>query len=193
MIKIKIILGSTRQNRFGDKPGAWILEEAKKKNGVEVELLDLRNYPMPFYNEPVSPSAVKDGNYQNEIVRKWAAKIKEADAFIIVTPEYNHGISGVLKNALDSVYFEWSKKPVGFVAYGGVGGARAVEHLRGVAVELQMAPIRNAIHIIQPRNMLDEKGDLKTGAFEPFVKSVDGFLEQIIWWAKALKTAREQN
>ncbi|MBI2607876.1 MAG: NAD(P)H-dependent oxidoreductase [Candidatus Doudnabacteria bacterium] len=191
-LRIKIILGSTRPNRFSDKPGAWILGEAMKKPGVDAELLDLRDYPLPFYNEPAPPSMVKDGAYPNELVRKWAAKIKQADAFILVAPEYNHGISGVLKNALDSVYAEWNNKAVGFVAYGNVGGARSVEHLRGVAVELQMAPIRSAVHIPSPWNMLDEQGNLKPGSLDPFQKSAENFLNQLIWWAKALKAAREQ-
>lgn len=192
MIKIKIILGSTRPNRFSDKPGAWIFEEAKKKANLDVELLDLRDYPLPFYNEPTSPAMVKDGAYPNDIVKKWAAKIQEADAFILVTPEYNHGSSGVLKNALDSIYAEWNKKPVGFVAYGGVGGARAVEQLRAVAVELQMAPIRNAVHIPQPWNLLDETGNLKAGALDSFKPGAEALLDQLVWWAGALKTAREQ-
>lgn len=192
MLKVKIILGSTRQNRFSDKPGAFIIKEAKKIEKVEAELLDLRDYPMPFYNEPTSPAMVKDGTYQNDIVRKWAIKIRESDAFIIVTPEYNHSTSGVLKNALDSIYAEWNNKPVGFVSYGGVGGARAVEHLREIAIELQMAPIRNAIHISQPWNLLDENGNLKDGALDPYIKASNSFLNQLIWWANALKTAREQ-
>lgn len=192
-LQIKIILGSTRQNRFSDKAGAWILEEAKKKDGISAETLDLRDYQMPFYSEAASPAMVKDSAYPNEIVRKWAAKINEADAFIIVTPEYNHGTSGVLKNALDSVYTEWNRKPVGFVSYGGVGGARAVEQLRLVAVELQMAPIRNAVHIPGHWNLLDEKGNLKSGALEPFAKSADALLTQLLWWARALKSAREQS
>lgn len=191
MLKIKIILGSTRQNRFSDKPGKWILEEAKNKEGIDAEILDLRDYPLPFYNEPISPAMVKDGAYSNDIVRRFAAKIREADAFIIIVPEYNHSMPGVLKNALDSIYAEWNNKPVGFIAYGGVGGARAVEHLRGIAVELQMAPIRNAIHIPQHWNLLDQDGNLKDGAFDPFKKSAETFLDQLVWWAKALKSARE--
>lgn len=190
-LKIKIILGSTRRNRFSDKPGNWIFEEAEKKEGVDVELLDLRDWPFPFYNEPISPATVKDGAYPNEIVRKWAEKIRGADAFIIVTPEYNHSTSAVLKNALDSVYAEWNNKPVGFVAYGSVGGARAVEHLRGIAVELQMAPVRSTVHIPQPWNLLDENGNLKSGALDPFKNSAESLLNQLIWWAKALRTARE--
>lgn len=129
-VNVKIILGSTRQGRFSDKPGLWILEKAKERKDIDAELLDLRDYPLPFYNEPISPSVVKNSAYSSEFAREWAEKIKNGDAFIIVTPEYNYGISGVLKNSLDSVYAEWNNKPVAFVAYGAVGGARAVEHLR---------------------------------------------------------------
>lgn len=192
MVQIKIILGSTRPNRFSDKPGRWMLDEAKKREGIEAELLDLRDYPLPFFNEPMSPAMIRDGAYANDIAKKWADKIREADAFIMIAPEYNHGISGVLKNSLDYVYAEWNNKPVGFVAYGGVGGARSVEHLRGVAVELQMAPIRNAVHIPQHWNLSDENGNLKDGAFDSFKGNAEALLNQLMWWAKALKTAREQ-
>lgn len=191
MLKIKIILGSTRLNRFSDKPGTWILKEIKKKEGIDPEILDLRDYPLPFYNEPISPSMVKNGEYPNDITKKWAAKIQEADGFIIITPEYNHGTSGVLKNALDHIYAEWNNKPVAFVAYGGVDGARAVEQLRTVTVELQMAPIRNAIHIPQPWTLSDENGNLKDGALDPFKGNANGLFDQLVWWAKALKVARE--
>jgi len=192
-LKVKIILGSTRPNRFSDKAGVWILGEAKKKAAIDVELLDLRDYPLPFFYEPMSPAMVKDGAYPNEIAKKWAAKIQEADGFIIVTPEYNHGTSGVLKNALDYIYAEWNNKPVSFVSYGSVGGTRAVEQLRQVAVELQMAPIRNAVHIPQHWNLLDEKGNLKNEALEPFHENVKALLNQLIWWAKALKSARKNS
>src|SRR5579872_3399556 len=132
MLKIQVIIGSTRQGRFSEKPAQWIFEEAKKKTGLEVELLDLRDYPMPFFNEPMSPSRV-EGKYPNEAVQKWAKKIAEADGYIIVSPEYNHGYPAVLKNAMDSIYKEWNNKSVGFVSYGSVGGGRAVEQLRLVA------------------------------------------------------------
>jgi len=143
---IKIILGSTRRNRFGDKPANWIYEETKKKSGVTAELLDLRDFPMPFFDEPMGPSSLNE-NYSHDMVKKWAVKIKESDAFIIVTPEYNHGYPAVLKNAIDSIFPEWNDKPVGFVSYGGVGGARCVEQLRQVAVEMRMIPIRSALHL----------------------------------------------
>jgi NAD(P)H-dependent FMN reductase len=195
-IKIKIIIGSTRQGRFSEKPAYWIYEEAKKLDGVDVELLDLRDYPMPFFESPMSPS-MAHGKYENEVVQKWAEKIREADAFIIVTPEYNHGYPAVLKNAMDVIYPEWNRKPVGFVAYGSVMGARSVEQLRQVAIELQMAPIRNAIHI--PVDIffaaMMGKGPLGSEMFEPIRKSPMGdrvqiFFDELLWWAKALKTAR---
>ena len=122
-LRISIIIGSTRPNRFSEKPAQWLFEEAKKFPGIEVELLDLRDYPMPFYDQPRSPSGVTDGQYGNDIANKWAAKIGAADAFIIIGPEYNHGYSAVLKNAFDFIYREWNNKPVGFVSYGSVGGA----------------------------------------------------------------------
>lgn len=162
MIKLKIIIGSTRQGRFGDKAAQWVFEQAKKNPSFDAELLDLRDYPLPFFNEPVSPSNMPDSYPQPE-VQKWAAKVKEGEAFVVVTPEYNHGYSAVLKNALDYVYHYWNNKPVAFVSYGSVGGARSVEQLRLVAVELQMAPIRQAVHINSPWNLVDEKGGLKPG------------------------------
>lgn len=189
-IKIKIIIGSTRPNRFSEHPARWINEETKKLTGVEVESLDLREYPLPFFNEPISPAMVK-GDYANEAVRKWARKIAEADAYIIATPEYNHGYPAVLKNALDSVYKEWNNKPVGFVSWGGAAGARSVEQLRQVAVELQMAPIRNAVHIPLFWALLDENGQLKPGAFDSLQDNAKNFLNQLMWWAEALKKARE--
>lgn len=188
IIKIKVIVGSTRQNRFSEKPAQWIFEETKKRDGMNVELLDLRDYPMPFFNEAASPGMTKEP-YTNEVVIRWREKIEEADGYIIVTPEYNHGYPAVLKNALDYVYREWNNKPVGFVSWGGVGGARSVEQLRQVAIELQMAPIRNTVHIPNFWTLLDENGNFKTDSLQ---KSADAFLDQLVWWARTLKTARAE-
>ena len=192
MLKIKVILGSTRQGRFGEKPAQWIFEEAKKKEGVDVELLDLCEYPMPFFDEPASPASIKEP-YTNPVVQKWTAKIADGDAFIIVTPEYNHGYPAVLKNALDYVYKEWNRKAVGFVSYGSVGGARSIEQLREVAVELQMAPIRASIHLLSAVyiSMMNEQAPVKPELFEPVAKAKDAFLDQLIWLGNALKAARE--
>ncbi len=190
MIKVKVILGSTRPNRFGEKILPWVKENLSAKPEFEHEVLDLRDYSLPFYDQPVSPSTVKGGAYANEAVRNFAKKIAEADAFLIITPEYNHSTSAVLKNALDAISAEWNKKPVAFVAYGSAGGARAVEHLRNIAVELQMAPVRSAVYIFMPWLLLDEKGALKEGALAPYAQAMQGTLDQLFWWAKALKAAR---
>jgi len=191
-LNIKVIAGSTREGRFSDKAAAWIAEELGKQEGVAVEVLDLRNYEMPFFNEAVSPFFTEEP-YKNEVVARFTKKIAEGDAFVVVTPEYNHGTSGVLKNALDWVYQEWNNKPVSFVSYGSVGGARAVEQLRLVAVELQMASIRNAVHIPGEHYfpVLFGKADVKE-LFTSQVKQAEAMTTQLIWWAKALKTAREQ-
>jgi len=189
-IKLQVILSSTRQNRFGDKPAKWIYELAKGKKDLDVELLDLRDYPLPFFDEPM-PVLALNGKYSNEVASKWAKKVSEADAYIIATPEYNHGYPAVIKNALDYVYNEWNNKPVGFVSWGGVsGGARAVDQLKQVVVELQMAPIRNAVHIPFSWNLLDSNGALRPGAFDVQNESAAKLLDQLIWWANALKTAR---
>lgn len=188
---IKVIAGSTRKGRFSDKAASWIAEEIKKQKVVAVEVLDLCDYDMPFFNEPTSPS-FKQEPYKNEAVARFTKKIEEGDAFVIVTPEYNHGTSGVLKNALDWVYQEWNNKPVAFVSYGGVGGARAVEQLRLNAIELQMAPIRSAVHIPGEQYFPVVFG--KTKANELFAlqsEKAEAMVTQLLWWTRALKNARE--
>lgn len=187
-LSIKIILGSTRQGRFSEKPGAWI-KGVVEATGATAELLDLRDYPMPFFDEAVTPS-YKTEQYANPAVESFRLKIAEGDAFIVVAPEYNHGYPAVLKNALDYVYQEWNKKPIGFVAYGSAMGARSVEQLRQVAVELQMAPIRNAIHMPYDVIVAASKGTPDAELFAPFAERGTGMVDQLIWWAQALKAAR---
>ena len=193
-IKIQIILASIREGRFGDKPAHFVLGEAKKLEGVEVELIDLKEHPLPFFADAVSPSMTKNG-YGTEAARKFAQKIAEADAYIVVTPEYNHGYPSQLKNALDSIFAEWNNKPIAFVAYGSAGGARAVEQLRQVAVELQMASIRNAVHIGWDLYMkvVNEKIPANPELFAPILERTQGMLKQLVLWAKALKAMRENN
>lgn len=185
--KIQVIIGSTRQGRFGDKPAKWILEELKKRTDFESELIDLRDWSLPFFDEAISPS-MNNGVYSLDLARKWADKIGEADGYIMVTPEYNHGYSAVLKNALDYVYKEWNNKPVGFISYGTVGGARAVEQLRQVAVELHLVPVRASVNIVAYWNLLDESGNLKTESLE---KSAADMISQVQWYAAALKNAKQ--
>lgn len=190
-INIKIILGSIRDKRFGIHPAEWIAALAKAEEGMSVELLDLRDYMLPIFQEPVPPSQVKAG-YTTPEINRWAEKVREADGFIIVTPEYNHGYSSALKNNIDYLDKEWHKKPIAFVSYGTNGGVRAAEQLRQVAVELQMAPIRAAVHISSPWNLLEQDGSLKPGALDGSERSAKSMLAQLLWWAKALKQARDQ-
>jgi Predicted flavoprotein len=186
--KIGIVISTTRGNRFGEKPAKWILEIAEKRSDMEFELVDLRDYPLPFFEEPVSPAW---GKPASEVAQKWAAKVDSLDGFIFVTAEYNHAPSGVLKNALDYAYNEFNRKPAAFLGYGGVGGARAVEQLRLICVELQMAPTRNAVHIAGGDFMgLWQQG--KTFEEYPHLaQSAEVMLDELAWWAKALKSARE--
>jgi NAD(P)H-dependent FMN reductase len=195
-LKVKVILASIREVRFGEKPAKWVYDELVKHENLDVELLDLKDYPMPFFTAPMSP-AYTNRQYKDPMVQKWSAKIDEADCYIIVTPEYNHGYPGNLKNAMDSIFPEWVKKPVGFVGYGSVGGARAIEQLREVVIELQMVPIRKAIHI--PWEILikglTNKEIASDELFEPLRKGMGQdqlqlFIDELVWMANALKVAR---
>jgi len=195
-LKIQIIIGSTRQNRFSEKPANYLFEELKKREDIQAEFLDLRDWPLPFYDEPISVGANK-GIYSNPLGKQWANKIGEADGYIMVTPEYNHGYSAVLKNALDWVYREWNKKPVGFVSYGNAGGARAIEQLRQVAVELKMVPMFNSIHVPIDVYMAlrEEKLPINPDLFKPLREGLRGdvierFFVELIDYAKLLKAAR---
>jgi NAD(P)H-dependent FMN reductase len=187
--KIGIVIGSTRPSRFGDKPAAWIHGIASKRADLDFEVIDLRDYPLPAFDEPGSPAW---GPIENKVAQRWAAKLASLDGFILVTPEYNHGTSAALKNALDYAYNEFVRKPVAFVGYGGVGGARAVEHLRLVAAELQMASVRNAVHIAAN----DFLGLWRQGkSFDDLphlAQSAVAMLDELAWWTKALKSAREK-
>lgn len=189
-IKIKIIMGSTREGRFSDKAAKWIDEEVKKYDEISTEIIDLRDYEMPFFNEVATPSS-KEEPYKNEAVVRFTAKIKEADAFIIVTPEYNRGTSAVLKNALDWVYQEWNNKPVAFLGYGVVGAARAIEQLRLNAIELQMAPVRESVNINgeQYFPVVMGNGDVNE-LFSKYNKKAEVMITQLLWWTKALQNAR---
>jgi NAD(P)H-dependent FMN reductase len=186
--RIGIIIGSTREGRFGERPAHWIHEIARQRTDLDFELIDLRDYPLPFFNEPMSPAWAP---VKNEAAQRWGDKLAAFDGLIVVTPEYNHGPSAVLKNALDYAYQEFVRKPIGFVGYGGVGAARAVEQLRLIAVELQMTPVRNAVHL----GMVEFLGIWQQGkSFEDFPhleQAAKVMLDDIAWWARALKTARE--
>lgn len=184
-LKIKVIVGSTRANRFSEKPAQWIVDLAKQRADLDVELLDLRDYPLPFFEEALPPIAAKD-SYDQPVVAKWRDKIRDGDGYIFCTPEYNHGYSAVLKNALDYTYAPWGRKPAAFVAWGNAGGTRSVEQLRQVLVELDMVPLRWAVHISSPWFIKDVSGI----ATEANNKTAAGMLDHLTWWTKALKAAR---
>ena len=185
MTRIGIILGSTRPNRNGEQVAKWVYEIASQRVDAEFELVDLRDYPLPHLDEPLPPSM---GQYQNEHTRQWAAKIGSFDGFVFVTPEYNHSTSGVLKNAIDFLYAEWNNKAVGFVSYGAVGGARAAEHLRLVAGELQMADVRQQVAL----SLLTEFENFSVFKPGDYNRSaLDTLLDQVIAWSRALAPLRE--
>jgi NAD(P)H-dependent FMN reductase len=186
--KIGIIVGSTRPGRFADHPAKWINEIAGQRAEFDVELLDLRDWPLPFFNEETSPAW---GPSKNEVAQRWQKKIDSLDGFIVIAAEYNRGPTAVLKNALDYGYKEWNKKPIAFVGYGGVGGARSVEQLRLHSVELQMAPTRAAVHIQIPIYLAVIKGEKTLNDFPELVQGAKDMLDQFTWWLKALKTARD--
>ncbi len=190
MMKIKVIAGSTREGRFADKAATWIAGELKKQEGLEVEVLDLRDYEMPFFNEAVPPS-MKSEPYKNEVVAKFTGKISEGDAFVIVTPEYNHGAPGVLKNAIDWVSQEWNKKPVAFVGYGVVGAGRAIDQLRASLVELQVVPIQNAVYVNGEQYFPVAFGHgTSDELFAKYSEKAKAMIDQLVWFAQALKNAR---
>lgn len=130
MTVISVIVGSTRQARFSEKPAHWVLQHLKDRAGVDTLLLDLRNFPMQFFDQPVPPAMPGRAPYENEVVKRWTAEIARSDGFVFVTPEYNYGPPAVLKNALDWVYPEWNRKAAAFVSYGGAAGMRSVQQLR---------------------------------------------------------------
>lgn len=185
MIKIAIILGSTRPNRAGEAVAHWVADNAQKRSDAQFELIDLKDFNLPLLDEPVPPSM---GQYSKPHTKAWAEKIAPFDAFVFVTPEYNHGTSGALKNAIDYLYREWNNKAAGFVSYGSAGGVRAVESLRLVMGELQIADVRAQV-------MLSLYTDFENfSTFKPashHEKTLNTMLDQLISWGGALKTVRE--
>jgi NAD(P)H-dependent FMN reductase len=184
MTQIGIILGSTRPNRNGEQVAKWVLDIASRRNDAAFELVDLRDYPLPHLDEPLPPSL---GQYQNDHTKQWADKIASFDGFVIVTPEYNHSTSGVLKNAIDYLYAEWNNKAVGFVSYGAAGGARAAEHLRLVAAELQMADVRQQV-VLPLATEFENFRVFKPGNYN--VAALNTLLDQVVAWSMALAPLR---
>ncbi|MER8482959.1 NADPH-dependent FMN reductase [Mesorhizobium sp. M1322] len=186
--KIAIVVGSTRAARFADVPTQWIAKIAKSHADIDVEVVDLRDFPLPFFDEVASSAWAPS---QNEVAKRWQKKVAEFDGFIFTAAEYNHGPTAVLKNAIDYAANEWNKKPAGFVGYGSVGGARAVEQLRLHAVELQMAPVKSAVHIAWADFLAVRQGEKKLEDLEHLNQAATALVNDVAWWAKVLKAARQ--
>jgi NAD(P)H-dependent FMN reductase len=187
---IQIIVGSTRPGRFSEKPTSWLVDRLGSRQDLTVEVVDLRDHPLPFYESPVPPARA-GRDYPNDAVARLGQTLDRADGFIVVAAEYNHGYSASLKNALDHVFPELNRKPVSFVGYGNVGGARAIEQLRLVAVEFEMAPLRWAVHIL-PDVMIAAR-QAETASPELFASldpRLDVLANDLVWWANVLRTGR---
>lgn len=189
--RIAVIISSTRKARFADKPAAWLMEKVRDHAELDFELVDLRDYDLPFFDEAATNAWVPS---KDERAVRWQKKVAEFDGYLFVLAEYNRSLPAALKNALDQDYVGWNRKPAGALAYGSVGGARALEHLRNISVELQMVPLRNAVHIGgsdffkvwsggQNAPISEIEGNLQG--------SLKSMLAELVWWTKATKAARE--
>jgi len=190
-LKIAVVIGSTRDSRFADKPAQWIADLARQRPDLDVELVDLRDFDLPLFNEVASNAWVPS---QDPRAVAWQKKIGEFDGYIFTVAEYNRSITGALKNALDQAYVEWGRKPAAAIGYGTVGAARAVEHLRNIAVELQMVPVRSAVHIggSEFYTVYSGGSNQPMSAIEGAIaNSAKDMLDQLSWWGHATKDARE--
>jgi NAD(P)H-dependent FMN reductase len=182
--KIGIIMSTTRPGRFADIPTDWLFNIAKGRNDADFEIVDLRDYPMPFFEEKAPLHAAPA---QNEVAQRWGKKIASLDGYVFVTAEYNHGIPAVLKNALDYLYAEIHRKPAAFLGYGGTGAARAVGQLGQI---LATASLKHSVHI----GMVEMLGMLREGKSMADYPYLDDFakrmLDEIVWWANTLKAGR---
>lgn len=184
-LKILVILGSVREGRMAAPVGAWVMERAAASDALECELVDPAEWGLPFFPHPRPPAA---GNYQDPLQIRWAEKVAGADGYVLVCPEYNHSGSAVLKNALDTVFAEWNRKPVSFVGYGSVGAARSIEQLRLTTIALEMAPLSASVHLVRPG--AKREGD-RFNADRYDDKALAALLDELAWWGKALKAARD--
>ncbi|HLJ67673.1 MAG TPA: NAD(P)H-dependent oxidoreductase [Chloroflexota bacterium] len=183
-----VILASTRTARFGDTVARWLMPILEARSDSTAELADLRSWPFAYYDRAKPASLTTPEDYE-EPIRSWSELVRKADGFVVITPEYNHGYPAVLKSALDALYAEWVRKPVAFVSYGGwSGGVRAVEQLRLVAIELQMAPVRGSVVLQFAPRLFDENGRMQNAEF--FEASATRMLDDLVWWTLALKAAR---
>ncbi len=184
MIKVAILLGSTRPGRKGEAVAKWVFDLARQRTDAEYELVDLQDYELPLLDEPIPASA---GKYSQAHTKAWSAKIASFDAYVFVTPEYNHGVPGALKNAIDFLHVEWNNKAAGFVSYGSAGGVRAVEQLRGVLAELQVATVRAQVWFSLFQDF-ENYSVFKPDAAK--AKGLSTMLDQVVAWGAALRSVR---
>ena len=190
VLRLQIITGTTRHGRFSERVSHWVVDYFSRRGDFIVQRVDLRDHPLPFFDG--DPPAYTLRDYPREDVARLGATIDEADAFVVLTGEYNHGYPAVLKNAMDHTFVEWRRKPIAFVGWGNVGGARAIEQLREVAVEFEMAPLRHAVHIL-PAVMLDARraaDPADTSMFGPLEPKLKLLADDLAWWTAALTAAR---
>lgn len=187
-LDIGIIIGSTRDARFGHNAAQWLHQLASRRDDMRVELVDLKAFELPQFNEKASNLWLPS---EDPRARAWQQKIGEFDGYLVVAAEYNRSMTGALKNAFDQAYNEWNHKPIGFMGYGGLGGARAIEHARLVAVELQMVPVRTAVHLAGGDFFAVMKGERSIGDVEAHLLPAAGeMLDQLAWWGQASRAAR---
>jgi NAD(P)H-dependent FMN reductase len=185
-LKIAIILGSTRPGRNGAAVADWVVDRAAARTAAHYELVDLADHPLPHLDEAMPPTM---GQYAREHTQAWAKTIGSYDGYIFVTPEYNHSTSGVLKNAIDYLYAEWNNKAAAFVSYGSLGGARAIEHLRAILSELQVAHVRQQLSF----SMFTDFENFST--FAPGPQHADAavvMFDQLESWTEAMKAVRRR-
>jgi len=186
-LSVGIIVASVREGRRGEAFGKWIRELFAKRPNIHPELLDLKEWPLPAYGSPDPPTVVEKSYEAGTLGRRWADQITALDGFVIVTPEYSHGYPGALKNALDHRYAAWNYKPVAFVSYGGfAAGARAVEQLRQVAIELRMVPIRDEVNLRLIGLAVDDHAWPND---ELYSKRAAAMIDELLWWARIMKEA----
>jgi NAD(P)H-dependent FMN reductase len=190
---VAVITGTTREGRFSGLVAEWITGHLAEHPEIELEGIDLRDHPLPFFDGVAPARTLRD--YPRDDVARLGNAIDRADGFVVLTGEYNHGYPAVLKNAMDWTFVEWRHKPITFVSWGNVGGARAIEQLRQVAVEFEMAPLRHAVHIL-PDVMIAvrQAGDAAdVSLFADLGPRVDQMADDLLWWMRALTTARERD
>lgn len=187
-LRIGVIISTTRPTRVGDKVATWFMNQVKNNDKLEFELIDLKEVDLPFLSEPESPSS---GHYTQDKVIAWSKRIDALDGFIFITAEYNNGYPAPLKNAIDSIYHEWDKKPVAFVGYGTYGATRAVEQLVDVTAKVGMAPLsKTFVGIVKPWDAIHEDGSIDPAMVQG---SMDNMINNLSTWAEALKSTRSSN